>query len=145
MTDINKINITDRIFAGLIDYVIVFGITFLLVFIFGNENSEGGYTLSGFPAITPILSWLILIVGVESFFGATMGNLIMNLKPIPISGEERKLTLWESCKRHLADPIDMFLFGLIGIITIKNSNKNQRLGDIWAKTIVINTNPEKRT
>ncbi|WP_281013643.1 hypothetical protein [Psychroflexus torquis] len=31
----------------------------------------------------------------------------------------------------------MFLFGLIGILTIKNSEKNQRLGDMWAKTSVV--------
>lgn len=91
----------------------------------------------------PILLWLILIVGVESFFGTTIGNSIMNLKPIPMKEEERKLTFWESLKRHLADPIDMSFFGLIGIITIKNSDKNQRVGDIWANTIVINANSVK--
>ena len=31
----------------------------------------------------------------------------------------------------------MFFFGLVGIITIKNTDKNQRVGDLWAKTIVV--------
>jgi len=39
----------------------------------------------------------------------------------------------------LLDPIDMFFFGLIGIVTIKNTDKNQRLGDIWGNTIVVKT------
>jgi len=31
----------------------------------------------------------------------------------------------------------MFPFGIIGILTIKNSSKNQRLGDIIANTTVV--------
>lgn len=144
MTEIHsKVNISDRIFAGLIDYTIIFGITISLIFILGQENSEGVYTLNGLPAMIPVLFWLILIVGIESFYGATIGNSIMKLKPIPMNGEERKLSFWESFKRHIADPIDMLFFGLIGIMTIKNSAKNQRIGDIWAGTIVINTNSIK--
>ena len=34
----------------------------------------------------------------------------------------------------------MFPFGLIGVITIKNTEKHQRLGDLWAKTIVVSKN-----
>ncbi|SMC75229.1 RDD family protein [Moheibacter sediminis] len=144
MTEINtKTNITDRIFAGLIDYTIIFGIGFFLIYSMGAPNNEGGYSLKGLPALIPVLFWLIFTVGIESFFGVTIGNSIMNLKPIPMNEEERKLTFGESLKRHLADPIDMFFFGLIGILTIKNSDKNQRVGDIWAKTIVIHVNSKK--
>jgi len=42
-----------------------------------------------------------MTVGLEQFFGATLGN------------------------------------GIVGIITIKNSEFNQRLGDMWAKTVVV--------
>jgi uncharacterized RDD family membrane protein YckC len=31
----------------------------------------------------------------------------------------------------------MFPFGIIGVLTIKNSNNNQRLGDIIANTTVV--------
>lgn len=37
----------------------------------------------------------------------------------------------------MLDPLDMFPFGIIGYITMKNTSKTQRLGDIWAKTIVV--------
>jgi uncharacterized RDD family membrane protein YckC len=33
----------------------------------------------------------------------------------------------------------MFFFGLIAILTIKNTEKNQRLGDLWAKTVVVHS------
>ena len=48
----------------------------------------------------------------------------------------------QSFKRHLLDPIDMSMFGLIAIIIIKNTNYNQRLGDLWAKTIVVKNNKD---
>jgi uncharacterized RDD family membrane protein YckC len=73
----------------------------------------------------------------EQFFGQTLGNAIVNLKPVGIQTNQ-KPTLTQSFKRHLVAPIDLFvLFGLVGYLTIKNTDKNQRLGDLWAKTIVI--------
>ena len=78
-----------------------------------------------------------MTVGLEIGLGGTLGNSLAGLKAIPENGINRKLTFGESFKRHLLDPIVMFFSGLIGIVTIKNTEKNQRLGDIWGKTIVI--------
>lgn len=51
----------------------------------------------------------------------------------------RKRIGWkEAAKRHLLDPIDIALYGIPGIIAIKNSDKKQRIGDMWAGTIVVN-------
>ncbi len=130
-------NIGNRILAGFIDYLIIYGFTFFMVFAIGEPNNEGTYELNGAPVLIPIMFWLIMTVGLESGFGGTLGNSLVGLKAIPISGINRKLTFGESFKRHLLDPIDMFFFGLVGIITIKNTDKNQRVGDLWAKTIVV--------
>ena len=132
-------NIGDRFVAGLVDYIIIYGLTFFLIFTFGEPNDEGGYSLNGLPALVPIILWLIMTVGLEIGFGATIGNSLVKLKAIPKNGMNRKLTFGESFKRHLLDPIDMFFFGLIAIVTIKNTDKNQRLGDIWGNTIVVRT------
>ena len=75
----------------------------------------------------------------ECIVGATIGNLIIGLKPIPIGEKERKLTFGESFKRHFLDSLD---FSPIGYLIIKNTEKNQRIGDLWAKTIVVKTKPE---
>ena len=130
-------NIGNRFLAGFIDYLIIYGITFILIFAIGEPNDEGGYSLNGAPALIPMIFWLIMTVGLESGLGGTIGNSLAGLKVIPISGINRKLTFGESFKRHLLDPIDMFFFGLVGIITIRNTDKNQRVGDLWAKTIVV--------
>lgn len=130
-------NIGYRFTAGLVDYFIVFTVTFILTYTLGEPNDEGGYSLNGLPALIPMIFWLIMTVGLEICFGATLGNSLVGLKPIPKNGTNRKLTFGESFKRHLLDPIDMFFFGLIGFITIKNTDLNQRVGDLWAKTIVV--------
>jgi len=149
-----KPNIGDRILAGIVDYIIIYGFTFFLIFTFGEPNDEGGYSLNGLPGLIPILFWGIMTVGLEQWFGATLGNSLVGLKPVSIrkstdnstfSGTDKKLTFGQSFKRHLLDPIDMFFFGLIGIITIKNTDKNQRLGDIWGNTIVVKTSEFKKT
>lgn len=130
-------NIGNRFAAGLVDYIIIYGVTFFLIFILGEPNDDGEYSLNGLPRLIPIIFWLIMTVGLEIGFGATIGNSLVGLKAIPKNGTNRKLTFGESFKRHLLDPIDMFFFGLVGIITIKNTDLNQRVGDLWAKTIVV--------
>ncbi len=130
-------NIGNRLLAGLIDYAIIFGFTIFLTVTLGEPNNDGGYSLNGAPAFIPMFFWLIMTVGLEIGIGATIGNSLVGLKAIPMNGNDRKLTFAESLKRHLLDPVDMFFFGIVGIITINNTEKNQRVGDLWAKTIVV--------
>ena len=130
-------NIGKRILAGFIDYLLIYIFFYMYVYAFGELNEEGEYAVDGLASLVPIIFWGIMTIGLETGFGATLGNAIAGLKAIPKSGTNRKLTLGESFKRHLLDPIDMFFFGLIGIVTIKNTDKNQRLGDIWGNTIVV--------
>ncbi|MDT0555408.1 RDD family protein [Patiriisocius hiemis] len=126
-----------RIIAGLIDYSIIYGFLLFFVFTYGQPNNDGGYSISGFPSFAPICFWFLMTVGFESGLGGTIGNSLVGLKAIPLNGNNRKLTFIESLKRHLLDPVDMFFFGLVGIVTINNTKNNQRVGDIWAKTIVV--------
>ena len=140
MTEINpKKNIGKRIFAGIFDYLIIYTFFFIFVYSYGEPNEDGGYTVNRALALIPILFWAIMTVGIEQLFGATLGNYAVDLKPISIIGNLEKPSFGQSLKRHLLDPIDMFFFGIVGIITIKNSSKNQRLGDQWANTIVVNS------
>ena len=134
--NIPKTNLGKRFLAGLIDYSIIFTFFYFFVYSFGQPNDEGGYTVNGILALVPVVFWFAFIVLLEVLFDATLGNSIMGLKPKSLIKNNGELSFSQSLKRHLLDPIDMFLFGLIGIITIKNTDRNQRLGDIWAKTIV---------
>jgi uncharacterized RDD family membrane protein YckC len=125
-----------RFLAGCIDYSLVFGSMCAYISAVGNLNAQGGYEVTGLPALVPELLWFILIIGIEQLSGATLGNGIMGLNPVSLA-DLQKPSFKQSLLRHLADPIDMFPFGLPVIISIKNSAHKQRLGDLWANTIVV--------
>ena len=138
-------NIGNRLVAGLVDYLIIYSFFFMYTYNFGELNNDGGYTISGLSALVPMLFWSFITIGTEQFFGATIGNLAVGLKPIPVevlddNSTLRKISFIQSVKRHVLDPMDMFLFGLVGVLVIKNTLKKQRLGDLWAETVVIEKN-----
>lgn len=128
--------INKRFVACLIDYALIFAFMCFYIDAFGHPNDEGGVSVTGFMVLPINLVWFILTIGFEQLFNSTIGNGIMGLKPMHEDGIN-KPNLIQSFKRHLLDPIDMFFFGLVGYLNMKNSSKKQRLGDLWAKTIVV--------
>ncbi|MDL2141808.1 RDD family protein [Flavobacterium tructae] len=132
-----KPNLKKRILAGIIDYVLMFGMLYIMFVYFGNRTSTG-YELHGLPLLITILIWCCYMIGFELKFDGTLGNLMFDLKVVSIKDpNSTSLTFGQSFKRHLLDLLDIWFFGLLGILLIKNTKYNQRLGDLWAKTIVI--------
>lgn len=125
-----------RFLAGLIDYLLIYGFFYVFALNYGEPNEDGGYSVNGIAALVPVIVWLLMTVVLEQTAGATLGNGIAGLKPLDADGKN-KPDLFQSLKRHLLDPVDMFFFGVVAIVAIKNSPKCQRLGDQWAKTIVV--------
>lgn len=132
-------SISKRFIAGLIDYAIIYTILLLYIEAFGEADIEGNMSVSGMKALPVILGWFILTIGLEQLLGSTIGNGIVGIKPMQENGINPPSAM-QSVKRHLLDMIDMFPFGLVGILTMKNTPKKQRLGDLWAKTIVVQIN-----
>ncbi|MDX2049440.1 MAG: RDD family protein [Chitinophagaceae bacterium] len=138
-----KPNVEKRIGATIIDYTIILIFFILYVSYFGSPNDEGGYTVSGLPAAGPLVFWFCYTVLPETFFKATLGHAIFNLRVTSMTGD--RVTFLQIFKRHLADMIEIiWCLGLIAYILIRHTQYNQRLGDIWAKTIVFDkTDPEQ--
>lgn len=95
-------------------------------------------------AIT-ILALFLIFAGYFIFFewlwnGQTPGKKLLKLRVIREDG--RPITLWEAIARNLlriGDAVPGFIVPVysIGLITIFLSNRDQRLGDIFAGTVVI--------
>src|ERR1700733_3248653 len=135
-TSITNKYIDKRIVATLIDYVIIFGMTIFYIFQVGTPNSEGDYAVSGLPALIPGIFWFIYIVLAEQYLGGTFGHLLLKLKGVSING--RKITLTQTLKRRTSDILEIsWCFGFVAYLLAKNTQSNQRLGDILAKTVVI--------
>lgn len=128
--------IGSRIGAVIIDLLIVFPITLWILF---------GFIKFGFlePGAYALLSWgIILLLSIffysfllEGAKGQTLGKMAMNIIVVKESGN--RCTYKASFLRNLLRIIpDSLFFYLIGLISIVLSEKNQRLGDHLANTIV---------
>lgn len=130
----NKKYITRRIIAEKIDYTIFITITYILIF--GSKDEDGAISVNGIKALLVVLFWILYFCLIETSLNATLGNYLVNLKPVDLK-TGNKITFKQSFLRHIVDPIDLFLFGIVEIIIIKNSAQNQRFGDLLANTKVI--------
>jgi uncharacterized RDD family membrane protein YckC len=100
-------------------------------------SAEGGsFSVSGFPAVVMFILWFGYFVVLEAKTGKTIGKYIAKTKVVNESGGP--ITWGVSIGRNLMRIIDGFFFYLVGFIVALASKKNQRLGDIVARTYVVN-------
>ena len=134
--EITKKHIGKRVLATIIDYTIVWAFTIFYTVEFGEPNESGGFTITGWATFGPMLFWLVFIVIMEHFVGGTMGHLICKIKVE--SQTKEQVTLWRTFQRRIMDVLEIaWCFGLIAYLLARNTQYNQRLGDILAKTCVI--------
>ncbi len=109
-----------------------------------GEYERGMYKVSGSGTFPVILMWFIYFCVIEGTQGGTLGHLMMGLQVIKLKNEP--VSIGTAFKRHIADPLDIYVWGLVGLVTIWFTEKHQRIGDLIAKTIVIDTgDPEQLT
>jgi len=124
-----------RIFATLIDYTIYVIVFWLYVYCFGTKNGAGGYEVQGMPALPIFIFWFLYFMGTEAINGATPGHDICGLIVVKSNGE--KITLADVFKRRTVDFFDIIPYGIPALICINNTPKYQRIGDLWANTVVV--------
>jgi uncharacterized RDD family membrane protein YckC len=128
-----------RILAFLLDavvliiYIITVSLTvYKAVGLFDGNNVLGIRELS----LIPIFCYSLFMHLV--FNGRTVGKYIMGIKVVKEDGSPASLS--DFLIRWILRLIDIVLFfGTVGVVAILFSERKQRLGDIAAKTIVINT------
>lgn len=131
-----------RVAATVIDYFIIFVFFFAFVFVFGEPNENGEQVVSGPLAVIPAVFWFCWLIIPETLWGKTAGHHATGLKIITLEGN--KPLFWQAMVRRLFDFIDMLICfpGLIALILVLKSKYHQRLGDMVAKTLVIDKNFE---
>ncbi|MEJ7847397.1 MAG: RDD family protein [Pyrinomonadaceae bacterium] len=149
-------SIGNRFLAAAIDHFIQYMAIFLIIFIvtiaIGLESLSSAASANDLFQDVPnwliaatILILFLLFSGYFVFFewlmdGQTPGKRLLKLRVIREDG--RPITLWEAMARNLLrifDAIPGFFLPIysIGLITIFLSNCDQRVGDIFAGTVVI--------
>jgi uncharacterized RDD family membrane protein YckC len=124
-----------RIGAALVDYFI-YAITVVICFILFSEKADVGYTINLTALLVPAAIWFIYFVVIEKLYSGTPGHRWLGLKVVSLSGETPGFS--QVLKRRLCDPVDFWCcFGVIGMLLSRYTSHNQRLGDLWAETIVV--------
>jgi uncharacterized RDD family membrane protein YckC len=96
-----------------------------------------GKVVTGVPALWVLLATAAYWVVPEWLFSITLGKLFCGLRVVCIDG--KKITFSQSLQRNLLRLIDAFAFYLMGFLVAKLTPLHQRLGDLWAKTLVVKT------
>lgn len=127
--------IKQRIIATLIDYAIFFCVTFLLIYTLGRQTSDGSWVLEGPMALVIPLLWFLYFIVTEVINQATPGHDIVKLKVFSCDGYKPPLSA--IIKRRICDAIDIGIYGIPALICINKTLLHQRIGDIWAGTVVV--------
>lgn len=135
-----------RLFAWLIDLFIIITYYSILINVLGKISAMHKTADNDLPFMYNLSAvYLLLFVPIliyHLFFevimnGQSIGKKLMNLKVISDKGG--RPALHQYLIRWLLRPFDFFFFGLVGLLTVVNTKKNQRLGDLAAGTLIIKT------
>jgi uncharacterized RDD family membrane protein YckC len=126
-----------RSLAGAIDLGVAFAVCMAAVRMWGVETSPSHWSLTGLPALLVMLGiWCYWFLP-EWIWGTSLGKFMCDLKVVSENGG--KCSAAQAFKRNLLRVVDFWLFYLIGFLVAKFSPRHQRLGDQWAKTLVVRT------
>jgi uncharacterized RDD family membrane protein YckC len=126
-----------RVVAALLDLAIVISVFVYTAQRWGVELDDGKRGWSGLPALFVfLLMWAYWFVP-EWLFAATVGKAICDLRVAPAGGG--KSSFVRALQRNLLRPVDFFFFCLVGFIVAMSNPRRQRLGDLWARTVVVSS------
>ncbi len=149
-------SIGNRFLAVAIDHAIQYSAIIAIVIIFAlvsnvsltDPDAAGEGMLDGASNLTIAVMIVVVFLAFAGYFaifewlwsGQTPGKRLMKLRVIREDG--RPITLWEAIARNLLrifDAIPGFVFPIysIGLISIFLNSRDQRVGDLFAGTVVI--------
>jgi uncharacterized RDD family membrane protein YckC len=125
-----------RSLASVIDYAVYGALCFAYVYRFGTQTDDG-YQVNGCGHLFLLFSaWAVWFPLPEFWFGKTFGKWACDLRVVNLS--DGPISLGQAFARRLLDPVDLGgFFGLVAFIVAKTNPLNQRVGDLVAKTRVI--------
>jgi uncharacterized RDD family membrane protein YckC len=128
-----------RVLATIVD-VIIFSVFFwLLALVFGTTSAEGGSVAFSLGA----LGSLIYFVGIfayylfmEGYLGQTVGKMLLGIKVVR-EDDGGVPGLGAAAWRTVLRIIDGILFYAVAFVSVLATQKNRRLGDMAAHTLVV--------
>lgn len=123
-----------RFVAQVVDIVLLIIVGYGLAIATGSTTPTG-FELQGGPALVWFgVSWLYFI-GLEARSGQTVGKRLAGI--VVEAADGRTIDLQASVVRNVLRIIDFVVFYALGVVLILLSERNQRLGDRVAGTVVV--------
>jgi uncharacterized RDD family membrane protein YckC len=105
------------------------------IYTFGEQTGAISWAVHGISDLPLLIFWIAYFIGLEALNQGTPGHNIVHLKVIKADGH--RITFYDALKRRLLDFIDIGVFGLPALICIYKTSRHQRLGDLFANTLVV--------
>lgn len=123
-----------RFVAQVLDLVVLFAIAMLLAMLTGNTTATG-FNLQGGPALLWFVIGAAYFVLLEGWAGQTVGKRLTGI--VVRTEGAAAISMRDSLIRNVLRVIDSIVFYAIGIVLILLSDREQRLGDRVADTVVV--------
>ena len=137
--------IIDLIIHNIIGIIIGFSLG-ILIDLFALITDSQAATLAARFQRTSFWNYILALLGFaiyhticEGFHGATLGKLIFKIHVVNENGEP--CSIRSGFIRSMAFYLDSLFFGIVAGTSMRNSELQQRYGDKWAKTVVIERSP----
>ena len=128
-----------RVLATIVDAIVLAVGFWLMSAVFGSASAGGGQvgaSLSGVAALTSFVLVFAYYIVLEGYLGQTLGKMLLGIKVVrEDTGEVPGLKA--ATIRTLMRIIDGLLSYLVAFVAVLASQKNQRLGDMLAHTLVV--------
>jgi uncharacterized RDD family membrane protein YckC len=128
-----------RVLATIVDALIFSVYFWVLAMLVGNSSTEAGgisLSLGGLGTLLYIVGIFAYYLLLEGYLGQTLGKMLLGIKVV------REDTggvpgLGAAALRTVLRIIDGFFFYAVAFVSVLATQKNRRLGDMAAKTLVI--------
>jgi len=125
-----------RILGGVIDMIVMVVFMFVYIRLLGIKTDHQVYELQSGLMWLMYLIMLFYFAILEAITGKTFGKYIVKTKVV---NKNNQLISWlQSLVRNVMRIIDGFAFCIVAVVALIFSSKQQRLGDMLAKTYVVN-------
>ncbi len=128
-----------RVLATIVDGVVLSVIFWLFSALFGTTSAEGGAvsaSVSGFASLVIFVLAFAYYILMEGYLGQTLGKMPLGIKVVREDTGDVP-GLGTAAIRTVLRIVDGLLAYLVAFITVLASQKNQRLGDMAAHTLVV--------
>lgn len=128
-----------RVLATIVDGVVLAVIFWLFSALFGTTSAEGGEvsaSVSGFASLVIFVLAFAYYILMEGYLGQTLGKMLVGIKVVREDTGEVP-GLGAAAIRTVLRIVDGFFFYIVAFIAVLASQKNKRLGDMAAHTLVV--------